>query len=228
MAEAQHKIKISELTDDEIVSILRVGSTIEQKIKGKAFDELIKRHSKKIYTVILQMVRNETDSWDVSQEAFIRIHRSIPFFRGDSKLFSWMHTIASNAARDFLRAQKRRRRREGPSLDDTDTLSTLLQSFAVSSGTPHEDLINAETKKLLQLAVDELSNSHKEIIVLRYYMGMDYCDISQLLNIQEGTIRSRVHYAQKKLANIMQGSKKETLLKKISRTFSRMKASCFL
>lgn len=139
------------------------------------------------------------------------------FFRNNCKLFSWMYPIAVNTARDFIRARDRRRKNEGPSLDDEERLTEIIKYCSSNSANPYEALINVETQTILQAAVDELSESHREVIVLRHYMQMEYREISELLNVQEGTIRSRVHYAHEKLKDILKSSKKESLLKKIGR-----------
>ena len=73
--------------------------------------------------------------------------------------------------------------------------------------------------------MDKLQDSHREVIVLRHYMQMEYKEISELLNVQEGTIRSRVHYAHEKLKEILLKSKKESFVMKISRKIFNKKAS---
>lgn len=128
-----------------------------------------------------------------------------------------MYPIAVSTARDFIRARDRRRKNEGSSLDDEERLTEIIKYCSSNSATPYEALINVETQTILQAAVDELSESHREVIVLRHYMQMEYREISELLNVQEGTIRSRVHYAHEKLKDNLKSSKKESLLKKIGR-----------
>ncbi|MBQ8480315.1 MAG: sigma-70 family RNA polymerase sigma factor [Akkermansia sp.] len=217
MTETSNKVRLRDLSDEELVAHLRVDCMSSPQIKEIAFNVLMRRYSRKIHTLILQMVRNEADAYDLSQISFLKIFRAIPFFRNNCKLFSWMYPIAVNTARDFIRARDRRRKNEGPSLDDEERLTEIIKYCSSNSANPYEALINVETQTILQAAVDELSESHREVIVLRHYMQMEYREISELLNVQEGTIRSRVHYAHEKLKDILKSSKKESLLKKICR-----------
>ena len=217
MVETPNKVRLRNLTDEELVSHLHVDSKSEPGIKEIAFNVLMRRYSRQVYMLILQMVRNEADAWDLSQTTFLSVHRAIPFFRGTCKLYSWIHRIAVNATTDFIRARNRRRKIEGTSIDDDDHLLEIIQYCTSNSANPHEVLINLETQKVVQAAVDGLAEDHREVIVLRYYMKMDYREIAELLNIQEGTLRSRVHYAIKKLEEKLRSFKNEGLLKKIGR-----------
>ncbi len=224
MTETSNKVRLRDLSDEELVAHLHVDSKSSAQIKEIAFNVLMRRYSRKILTMILQMVRNEADAYDLSQISFLKIYRAIPFFRNNCKLFTWMYPIAANTARDFIRARDRRRRNEGPSLDDKDRLVEIVKFITSSSANPYEALVNVETQQLLQAAVDELSDNHREVIVLRYYIQMEYREISELLNVQEGTIRSRVHYAHEELRKILNSSKKEGLMMKIRKFFGGKKS----
>lgn len=225
MLKTPNKPRFRELTDEELVSHLRIDSKSSPQTKEKAINELIKRYLHKIRLIILQMVRNEDDAWDLTQTSFLRAHKAIPFFRGTCKFYSWLYRISVNTAKDFLRARKRRSKVEGPSLDDEDRILEIIKYCASNTDNPHQALVSLETQKLLQEAVDELSADQREVIVLRYYMQMDYKEMAELLNIQEGTLRSRVHYAREKLKDILQSPKKEGFLKKIKRTIFGKKAN---
>ena len=100
----------SEQSDDDLIRTTLSGET-------RAFDELIRRHSRKLHAMLLQMLGSEADAYDVAQEAFLRAFRSLRHFNKKSAFYTWLYTIAANQARNFIR---KRKREHSFSLDDTE------------------------------------------------------------------------------------------------------------
>ncbi len=173
--------------DAEIVERARRGD-------DDALSELYRRHSTRGYNLALRMLGNPWDAGDVTQEAFIKAFANLNSFRGQARFSTWLHRIVVNAVYDFTR-----RRRPDP-LDDSilDQLagsegSRVFSSAAVS---PAEDGLSPEIRQAL-LA---LSEDFRMTIVLCDLLGYGYAEAAEILEVQEGTIKSRVFRARAELA----------------------------
>ena len=92
----------SELEDEELIALTLKGKT-------RAFDELTRRHSRKLHVMLYQMLGSEADAYDVAQESFLKAYHSLRYFNGQSAFYTWLYTIAANNARNFIRKRKRER-----------------------------------------------------------------------------------------------------------------------
>ncbi len=187
----------SETDDASLVELTLDGQT-------RAFDELIRRHSRKLHAMLYQMLGNEADAYDVAQEAFLKAFHSLRYFGGKSAFYTWLYSIAANHARNFLR---KRKKENSYSLDNTESGDPLEKDARLAdTGLDSDPVRQAQIKDLkvkLLHAIDTLSPSHREVVVLCDIQGMSYPEIAQILNISEGTLRSRLHYAHKQLQALL-------------------------
>ncbi len=181
------------MTRDEerdIVVRVRAGDT-------NAFEQLVIEHQKKVYNLALRMVGNEQDALDMSQEAFIRAYNSLESFRGDSKFSVWLYRLTSNICIDFLRS---RNRKQTTSLtfdgndDEQEELNIPDARFS-----PDTVLEKREMREALYRGLDSLTPEYREILLLREINGLSYEEIGQALKLEEGTVKSRIFRARKKL-----------------------------
>ena len=163
-----------------------------------ALAKLVEKHKKLAYMTALGLVGNKDDAYDISQEAFLRVFRSARTFDEKQAFLPWFYTIIANLCRTWLR---RRTRREKPMLD-VDDVSYLL----VDSANPETEMIRRETIDRLRRALMDLSFEDREIITLQHFRGMSYDEIATLLEIPKGTVMSRLYYARKKLAKLMESN----------------------
>lgn len=188
---------LSEKTDEELIRHTLDGET-------RAFDELVKRHSRKLHAMIMQMVGSEADAYDVAQEAFLKAFRSLRYFNGQSAFYTWLYTIAANQARNFLR---KRKREKSYSLDNDENGDPLEKSMELAdkglAADPARGAHVTDLKTRLRQALAQLSPNHREVVTLCDIMGLTYLEISRMLNISEGTLRSRLHYAHKQLQGLL-------------------------
>ena len=172
--------------------------------KTRAFDELIRRHSRKLHAMLIQMVGNEADAFDIAQESFLKAFNSLRYFHGKSAFYTWLYSIAANQARNFLR---KRKRENSYSLDNDENGDPFETDSRLADGSIDADPVRqAEVKDLkvkLLNAIETLSPAHREVVVLCDIQGMTYPEIAKILNISEGTLRSRLHYAHKQLQGIL-------------------------
>lgn len=163
-----------------------------------ALAKLVEKHKKLAYLTALGLVGNRDDAYDISQEAFLRVFRSARTFDEKQAFLPWFYTIIANLSRTWLR---RRTRREKPMLD-VDDVSYLL----VDRTNPESEMIRRETIDRLRRALMDLSFEDREIITLQHFRGMSYDEIADLLGIPKGTVMSRLYYARKKLAKLMESN----------------------
>ncbi len=187
----------NELPDEELIRITLSGET-------RAFDELIHRHSRKLHAMLLQMLGSEADAYDVAQEAFLRAFRSLRYFNQKSAFYTWLYTIAANQARNFLR---KRKRENSFSIDDDENGAPLEKDSELADQALDADPVRGahitDIKKRLRKALNQLSPTHREVVTLCDIMGLSYQEISKLLHVSEGTLRSRIFYAHKQLQSLL-------------------------
>ncbi len=159
-----------------------------------AFDTLITRYSGDIYSLLYRMTEDAEEAGDLTQETFLSALKSIRSFRGESELKTWLFRIALNHSRNRFRWWKRRKRSETVSLDRTigDGTLTISDTIADDAESPEETVLRLERSKRLMAALNELPDIFREIIVLCDIEGCGYEEIARTLDINIGTVKSRV------------------------------------
>ncbi len=187
------------LEDEELIRRTLDGQT-------RAFDELVRRHSRKLNAMLIAMLNNEADAYDVAQTSFLKAFHSLRYFKGQSSFYTWLYSIALNQARNFLRKRKRERD-NSYSLDNDENGDPLEKNADLSDTNRAADPVRqaniAELRKKLQRAISQLSPAHQEVINLCDIQGLSYPEISKIINISEGTLRSRLHYARRQLQGLL-------------------------
>jgi RNA polymerase sigma-70 factor (ECF subfamily) len=178
-------------TDVALVMGIKAGNK-------QALAKLVERHKRSAFRMALGLVGNRDDAYDISQEAFLRVHRSARTFDSSQPFAPWFYTIIANLCRTWLRRRSRTENR----MVDVDDASYLL----VDNRNPEQAVIQKENIQRLREALTELSFSDREIITLQHFRGMSYDEIASLLDIPKGTVMSRLYYARKKLATLMRQS----------------------
>lgn len=169
-----------------------------------AFAALVERQQGKVYNLALRLTGSAEDAADVAQEAFLKVWRGLPSFQGESSFSTWLYKLTSNAAIDFLRRRARQRGAESPlSLDEEDNgLAALTPDSAPS---PQEQLEHRELQAALAEGLKRLSQEHRQALSLRL-AGLSYAEIAQALEVEEGTVKSRIARARLSLRNYLRDS----------------------
>ncbi len=175
-----------------------------QKGDYAAFDALVTKHRGKVYAMIMNMVKNDADAWDLAQDSFIKAWRALPNFENRSKFSTWLFRISHNVVYDWMR--KKNSRLEGE-LDDQLLDSNAIDMSAATApkqvSRPDEALLESELRAEIEEALNKLSPEHKETILLREVQGMDYKEIAEIMECTLGTVMSRLFYARKKLQTLL-------------------------
>ncbi|MBR5894513.1 MAG: sigma-70 family RNA polymerase sigma factor [Akkermansia sp.] len=190
--------KLQDLSDESLIKLTLEGTT-------RAYDELVRRHSRRLHVMIMQMVNSEADAYDIAQEAFLKAYHSLRYFNGNSAFYTWLYTIAANQARNFIR---KRKRLNTYSIDndingDPKEKNLELSDPALAADPARGANVN-DLKIRLEKAMEQLSPSHREVVTLCDIMGMSYTEMAQVLKVSEGTLRSRLHYAHRHLQSLLQ------------------------
>lgn len=186
--------------DLDLVERARKGDTL-------AFDELVGKYTPKLYGLVYHMTSNREDTNDLLQDVFAKAYRSIKRFRGKSSFYTWIYSIATNMTLNFL---KKRNRRRTMSLDDVDLAIENDQDFieATSKSDPVREANIAELQESLNIAMQQLSVDHRAVVTMFDIQGMPHAEISKILGVSEGTVRSRLFYAHRLLQSCLEEFRK--------------------
>ncbi|MDF1852011.1 MAG: sigma-70 family RNA polymerase sigma factor [Verrucomicrobiales bacterium] len=186
--------------DADLVARAREGDT-------HAFDELVEKYTPKLYGLVYHMTSNHEDTNDVLQDVFAKAYRALKRFRGKSSFYTWIYSIATNMTLNFL---KKRNRRRAMSLDDVDLAIEHDQDFieATSKSDPVREANISELQERLNMAMQKLSDDHRAVVTMFDIQGMPHAEISKILGVSEGTIRSRLFYAHRQLQTYLDDFRK--------------------
>jgi RNA polymerase sigma-70 factor (ECF subfamily) len=177
--------------DEVLVSRAQSGDTL-------AFDQLVVRYSPRLYGMIYHMTSNKEDANDLTQDVFAKAYRSLNRFRGRSSFYTWIYAIGTNMTLNFL---KKRNRRAAWSLDNLDSgiqNDEAMVDLAHAANPRHQSDLN-ELQKKLNEAMQSLSNVHRAVVTMFDIQGIPHAEISKILKVSEGTVRSRLFYAHRQL-----------------------------
>ncbi len=178
------------MTEQELVRAAAGGDT-------EAFERLVRTYENKIYHLALRMCGSADEAADIAQEAFLAAWRGLPSFRGEAGFATWLYRLTSNAAIDYLRRQKKQR--GDMSLDDEE-----LGLDAVDSGpSPQETAEGSELRSAVAAGLNQLSEGHRQVLVLREIQGLSYEEIASVLELDIGTVKSRISRARSSLRKIL-------------------------
>ena len=183
------------MTEKELVRAAQRGD-------DSAFEELVRTYEKRVYHLALRMCGNVDDAYEVAQEAFLSAWKGMRFFRGDSSFSTWLYRLTSNAAIDFLLRQRRQWGSDGVSLDDENTFLEV----ADPAPSPHQQAERLELRDALARGLGALSPEHRQVLLLRELQGLTYEEIAAALELDLGTVKSRIARAREKLRKYLVAS----------------------
>lgn len=191
---------------DDTSNVLLIKKAKDGDIK--AFEELILLNEKMVFNVVLRMINNPEDAKDISQEVFIKVYKSLNNFNEKSAFSTWIYRVAVNTCIDEIR---KRKKVNIISIDEeTENGDCAIQKqYADTSETPEERFIQNENKNQILKAVNELSNDHKTMIVLRDLHGLSYNEISEITGNTLGTVKSKIARARLQLKNMLTKKKEQ-------------------
>ncbi len=160
--------------------------------QSQSFGILVQRYQDRLYTAMIHVVGSTDEAEDVVQEAFIQAYVKLDTFQRNSRFFTWLYRIAFNYA-----LSRRRRNRNQVSLDQS--RETTGNDPTDHREGPDAQIVRDESVIQVRRAMEKLTEDHRAILVLREMQGMSYEHIAEILEIEIGTVRSRLNRARSQL-----------------------------
>lgn len=196
MEESARRPGEPDLSDEALVDKVLQGDV-------SAFDWLVLRYKERLYGVIYNMTSNHEDTNDLLMESFDKAYRSLSSYKKNASFYTWIYRIAINRTLNHFRKSKRRG--NSLSLNDMDLdegTEKELVDKGVIGGDRQAEL--SELQNSLNESLQKLSEDHRAVVVLYDIDGMSHADISRILDCSEATVRTRLHYAHKKLQKMLE------------------------
>ncbi len=178
------------MTEDVLIKRAKNGEVA-------AFEALVSAYERRVYTLAIRSTNSHEDALDITQEVFLKAYKSISSFRGDSGFSTWLYRITMNQCVDFAR------RKKNITVQSIDDDNLLQLPDTKESNQPEHSLEKSELRKELDTALDMVSQEHRAVVIMRDVVGMKYSDIAKTLEVEEGTVKSRLARARSALRKIL-------------------------
>lgn len=167
-----------------------------------SFTLIVRRYQGDLFQFVARFVGDSATAEDVVQDTFVQVHHSAAGFDPQRRFRPWLFTIAANKARDYLRSRGRRKEVALMSTNDDDESNGVLAVLSDDGPSPVERLHAAEQADRVRAVVAELPDHLREVLLLGYYQRLPYKEIADILDIPLGTVKSRLHAAVSKFADL--------------------------
>jgi len=178
---------------------------VKAHLKGdqRAFQVLFKKYRDMVARLVFSIVKDESLVEDISQDVFVLIYKNLPKFRGDSALKTWIYRIAVNESLRGLSRAKRWTLVEDPETEFQKFPSTIVV-LNQGGDSPERLVLEGERREMVQSALEELKPAHRVALTLYYMEDMDVREMSEVLEIPEGSVKSRLYYAREGLKKALE------------------------
>jgi len=176
-----------------------------QKGDTEAFDVLVERHQKKMLNTAYRMMGDYDEACDVTQEAFLAAYKSIKKFKTEAKFSTWLYRIVVNQSKNRLKQLRNIAQRESVSIDDSGEIKiegAWCQSSA-NDANPGAQMEKREREAQVQKCITSLDGEYREVLILRDIQGLSYEEIKDILQIPDGTVKSRLSRARNALKDCL-------------------------
>ena len=181
-----------------------------------AFGELILKHEKIVYNLALRMMNHSEDAQDIAQEVFLKAYRSLANFDERSAFSTWLYRLTTNVCIDFLRSRKRHDALSLTTEEEEDRIQEL--EISDEAPLPEEQLLYGEQKAQIRAAMAQLDEEARTILALRVVEDLPYEQIAEVLDLNTGTVKSRLARARMKLKKILEEKGNKSVFSSSKRT----------
>jgi len=179
-------------SDEQLLKDFAAGDTA-------SFELLVRRHARELFQFAVRLTGNSAAAEDVAQETFVRMYQAAKTFDTARRFKPWLFTIAANKGRDYLRRRENKREvsLEAFVNEDDSHGHRFLDLFTETDSSDSSDanLKREEKRRVVRRIIEEMSPKLKEILILGYYHRFSYKEIGEILGIEVGTVKSRLHHA---------------------------------
>lgn len=185
-------MKSPNLSEEQLIAAAKGGDP-------DAFEALIHLYEKKVFALTRRLCANPDDAQEAAQEAFLAAWQGLPFFRGESSFATWLYRLTSNACMDLLRKEQRHQAAAGPSLDDEEVELPVVSA----DGDPHAEAERRELKETIEAGLRALPQEFRAVLLLREIHQRSYDEIADILDLDLGTVKSRINRGRKQLRKFL-------------------------
>ncbi|MBI5496806.1 MAG: RNA polymerase sigma factor [Deltaproteobacteria bacterium] len=180
---------MTDASDEELMLQYKTGAVA-------AFEELVRRHQRRVFHFVLRSLRNPQAAEDALQEVFLRVVRNAPGYEPRAKFTTWLFTIARNHCIDESRKNAFRRTEslDAP-LSDEDGSATRLDRVAAGTAGADENTDAMKIRRAVDAALHKLPEEQREVFILREHAGVQFKEIAEMTGVPENTVKSRMRYA---------------------------------
>lgn len=183
---------LEETSDEDLLGLFNQGD-------ARAFEVLLSRYERPIYNFVLRSVRDRDRAHDLVQDVFLKVVQRASQFKGDSKLSTWLYTIARNLCIDHSRKMVFRRHRSLDAPVREDEGGTMLDRVEGKELGADRGTISNELQTLIAGAVEDLPDDQREVFLMRQVQGLPFKEIAKVVGVPENTVKSRMRYALERL-----------------------------
>lgn len=182
--------------DQDLVERFRNGDR-------RAFDEIVLRYQHRVYSLCYRWLGEAEVAEEVAQDVFLAVFRSLSTFRGDASLSTWIFKVAVNHCRNRRLYRHRRGHGRHEPIDRPETEEGPGLQLADERARADAGSLRREASDVVQRALEQLDDDHRQILLLRDVEDLDYEEIADILDIPRGTVKSRLHRARAELASVI-------------------------
>jgi RNA polymerase sigma-70 factor (ECF subfamily) len=193
--------------DATLVADLKAGSEA-------AFGQLIAQYHQPLYSLIARSIQDPADAGDITQEVFIKVFRNIRSFHGEASLRTWLYRIALHEASNQRRWWSRHKRQEltidstaGEQDDDGADMPCLAATLADRRDSPYDHAVQQQVRLRIECALQQLPEAYRTVVILREIEGFGYEEIAEILDVNLGTIKSRLTRGRAALRTVLVAEK---------------------
>lgn len=198
---SEQGVKVDEVSFSKAIPAGEVGTAKDVELTKMAtggdmaaFEEIYKRHHRRVYSICLRMLQNTSEAEDLTQDVFIQLYRKIGSFRGDSAFTTWLHRMTVNQV--LMHFRKRTVRYE-KTTDEGETPDQVV------TGTADPGRMRIVDKIALESAITQLPDGYKNVFVLHDVEGFEHEEVARILGCSVGTSKSQLHKARLKLQKLL-------------------------
>jgi RNA polymerase sigma-70 factor (ECF subfamily) len=171
----------------------------------QAFEVLVERHQKKMLNIAFRMTGNYDEACDVTQDAFVAAYKSIKKFKAEAKFSTWLYRIVVNYSKNRLKQLRGAAKREGVSIVDSVEMKTegVFSQSLINNNNPGMQMEKRERETQVRKCITSLDEEYREVLVLRDIQGFSYEEIRDILEIPDGTVKSRLSRARSALKDCL-------------------------
>lgn len=185
-----------------IVSKNMLYSSMESRDVDLDFPSVFSEFQKPVYNFVLRMVKDHPLAEELTQDIFVKIYNSLPNFRGDSKISTWIFRIATNACLDYFRSRPHKKDEKTDLLSPEDLLTSTLPDGEQKPPAAEEELINVEMSSCVREYIDELPEEYRAVILLHDIQGFTNPEIAGITGTTLENVKIRLHRARRKMKEV--------------------------